>query len=87
MSNRIDDLEDIINVLVDMLNNFVSKEQIKLQLRKYHYCFDCMNHYRSCKCGESNSESDSDSNNESEYSDKEPDDNYTSSSVSDNNSD
>jgi hypothetical protein len=71
MSNRIEDLEDIIKVLVDMLNNFVPKEEIKLQLRKYHYCFDCMNHYRGCRCDESN---------ESESS--EVDDNYTSSEAS-----
>ncbi len=75
MEPRIDDLEDIITILIYMLeNNNVSKDDIKLELKKYHYCFDCVNHYRSCKCGEdlsSNSENSSDS--------ESVDDNYTSS--------
>ncbi len=75
---RIEDLEDIIKILIYMLkNNNVSTDNIKLELRKNHYCYDCMNHYRGCKCGE---ELDSDNNSKSDV----VDDNYTSSSYSDN---
>uniref|UniRef100_A0A6C0HVJ3 Uncharacterized protein n=1 Tax=viral metagenome TaxID=1070528 RepID=A0A6C0HVJ3_9ZZZZ len=67
MNRDMEDLEDIIRILIDMLIiNNVSKETIILELRKYHYCFDCRNHFRGCKCNES-SESDN------------IDDNYTSS--------
>ncbi len=55
--NRIEDLEDIIKVLINMLeNNNISKDNIKLELRKYHYCVDCCNHFRGCKCGEEEDE-------------------------------
>lgn len=68
MNKDIEDLRDIIKILTDMLIiNNVSHEDITLALRKYHYCINCYNHYRQCKCGESTEES-------SEY-----DDNYTSS--------
>ena len=68
----IQDLEDIIKILVDMLlTNNISKEEITLKLRIYHYCFDCYNHFRNCKCGESSSDV------------SEIDDNYTSSIYSD----
>jgi hypothetical protein len=54
MNKDIEDLEDIVRILIDMLiNNNVSKETIVLELRKYHYCFDCRNHFRGCKCNES----------------------------------
>ncbi len=69
--NRIEDLEDIIKILVSILErNNVSKEIIKSELRKYHYCYDCMNHYRGCRCGD-----ESESNISSSV-----DDDYTSSS-------
>ncbi len=71
MNRDLEDLEDIIRILIDMLiTNNVSKETIILELRKYHYCFDCRNHYKGCKCNESS---------ESEN----VDDNYTSSIYSD----
>ncbi len=71
MNRDIEDLEDIIRILIDMLIiNNISKDNIILELRKYHYCFNCRNHYRGCKCNES-SESDN------------IDDNYTSSIYSD----
>ncbi len=58
--NRIEDLEDIIKILVNMLErNNISKDVIRLELRTYHYCSDCMNHYRGCKCDEESSESSS----------------------------
>ncbi len=67
MNRDLEDLEDIIRILIDMLIiNNVSKETIILELRKYHYCFDCRNHFRGCKCNESS---------ESDY----VDDDYTSS--------
>ena len=67
MNRDLEDLEDITRILIDMLIiNNVSKETIILELRKYHYCFDCRNHFRGCKCNESS---------ESEYTY----DNYTSS--------
>jgi hypothetical protein len=73
--SRIEDLEDIIKILVSMLEkNNVSKEIIKLELRIYHYCSDCMNHYRGCKCNENHSENHSDNSSIN--------DNYTSSSCS-----
>jgi hypothetical protein len=76
---RIEDLEDIIKILINMLeNNNISKDDIKLELRKYHYCFDCINHFRGCKCGEEDNEETSD--NESII-----DDNYTSSECSNSN--
>ena len=76
--NRIEDLEDIIKILVSMLEkNNVSKEIIKLELRIYHYCSDCMNHYRGCKCSDNNSDNHSDISS--------IDDNYTSSSCSNEN--
>ena len=75
--NRIEDLEDIIKVLINMLeNNNVSKDDIKIELRKYHYCFDCVNHFRGCKCGEEEKDE------TSEY--ESIDDNYTSSECSNN---
>ncbi len=71
MNKDIEDLEDIVRILIDMLiDNNVSKETIVLELRKYHYCFDCRNHFRGCKCGESSEE------------DTSKDTNYTSSEVS-----
>ena len=78
--NRIEDLEDIIKILVSMLeNNNVSKNDIKFELRKYHYCFDCNNHFRGCKCGESE-----DDNSKSDYEScsLSIDDNYISSECS-----
>jgi len=73
MESRIDDLEDIIKILINLLKiNKLTDYFIKLELRKYHYCYDCMNHFRSCKCGEKSSD-DSDNDDES------VDDNYTSS--------
>ena len=70
MNKDIEDLEDIVRILIDMLiNNNVSKETIVLELRKYHYCFDCRNHFRGCKCDESSKLSEESEN----------DDNYTSS--------
>jgi hypothetical protein len=77
--NRIEDLEDIIKILVCMLErNNVSEENIRLELRLFHYCYDCINHYRCCKCDEL-------SNNSSDVSTEQSiDDNYTSSPDSDN---
>lgn len=75
MQSRIDDLEDIIKILINMLEDKVPKDIIKLELRKYHYCFDCKNHYRGCRCGEDTA---------SEYEFLELNDNYTSSEYSDN---
>ncbi len=84
LESRIEDLEDIIRILINTLENKdVSIEEIKLLLRTYHYCYDCMNHYRVCKCGES---SDNDDTCESSESSESIDDKYTSSecnSVSD----
>ncbi len=75
MNKDIEDLEDIVRILIDMLiNNNVSKETIVLELRKYHYCFNCRNHFRGCKCDESSEES-------------ENSDDYTSSIYSEANSD
>lgn len=80
--DRITDLEDIIKILIYMLeNNNVSKDIIKLELRKYHYCYDCYNHYRGCKCGD---ELDNNSDNSDNNSDNSSvDDNYTSSEYDD----
>ncbi len=67
----IEDLQDIIKILIYMLeSNNISKEIIKLELRKYHYCLDCINHYRNCKCDDTSDTSS-------------VDDNYTSSSYDD----
>ena len=67
---NIEDLEDIIRILIDMLiNNNVSKEEITLKLREYHYCFDCKNHYRGCKCNEESSDEIDDNYSSSIYSD------------------
>lgn len=72
MIEDIEDLKDIIKILIYMLEkNNISKDTIKLELRQYHYCFDCINHYRSCKCGES------------EIDTGDTDDNYTSSEYND----
>jgi hypothetical protein len=74
--NRIEDLEDIIKILVSMLErNNVSKDIIRLELRTYHYCYDCMNHYRGCKCDEEYISSNDSSSLTESY-----DDSYTSSS-------
>ncbi len=79
MQSRIDDLEDIIKILISMLeNNNISKDIIKFELRKHHYCFDCNNHFRGCKCGEDND------NSEYDTSSIELDEDYTSSICSDN---
>ncbi len=76
--NRIEDLEDIIKILISMLErNNVSKDKIKLELRMYHYCYDCMNHYRGCKCNE-----DTISSNDSSSITQSYNDSYTSSSQS-----
>ncbi len=86
--NRIEDLEDIIKILVSMLEkNNVSKEIIKLELRIYHYCSDCMNHYRGCKCNNSDNHSDnhSDNNSDNNSENNSINDNYTSSSCSNDN--
>jgi hypothetical protein len=73
LEGRIEDLEDIIKILIDLLKiNKLTPDFIKSELRQYHYCYDCMNHFRSCKCGEDSSDSES------------VDDNYTSSEYSDN---
>ena len=78
LESRIEDLEDIIKILIYMLeNNNVSKDIIKLELRKHHYCSDCYNHYRGCKCDEILDNSDNSDNSDSEI-----DDNYTSSECS-----
>ncbi len=73
MNKDIEDLEDIIRILIDMLIiNNVPKDTIILELRKYHYCFDCRNHFRGCKCGEtSESESINDDYTSSIYSEEE----------------
>ena len=84
LEGRIEDLEDIIKILIDLLKmNKLTHDFIKLELRQYHYCYDCMNHFRSCKCGEDTSNTNqndinSDSNSSS------VNDNYTSSEYSDN---
>jgi hypothetical protein len=76
-NSRIEDLEDIIKILINILeNNNVSKDNIKFELRKYHYCFDCNNHFRGCKCGEEDVKSEYESCSIS------IDDNYTSSEYS-----
>ena len=78
LEGRIEDLEDIIKILINLLKiNKLTPAFIKSELRQYHYCYDCMNHFRSCKCGEekySNNDSNSDS----------VDDDYISSEYSDN---
>ncbi len=80
--DRIEDLEDIIKILINLLKiNNLTPEFIKLELRQYHYCYDCINHFKSCKCGEEQS---SDSNNIDSDS---IDDNYTSSEYSDDDDD
>jgi hypothetical protein len=77
MNRDLEDLEDIIRILIDMLIiNNVSKETIILELRKYHYCFDCKNHFRGCKCNES-SESDYDIDNYTSSIYSEEDDNQS----------
>ena len=77
LEGRIEDLEDIIKILIDLLKmNKLTPDFIKLELRQYHYCYDCMNHFRSCKCGEEISSNNSDSNSDS------IDDNYISSEYS-----
>jgi len=77
MNRDLEDLEDIIRILIDMLIiNNVSKETIILELRKYHYCFDCRNHFRGCKCNES-SESDYDIDNYTSSIYSEEDDNQS----------
>ena len=77
MNRDMEDLEDIIRILIDMLIiNNVSKETIILELRKYHYCFDCRNHFRGCKCNES-SESDYDIDNYTSSIYSEEDDNQS----------
>ncbi len=79
LEDRIEDLEDIIKILINLLKiNNLTPEFIKLELRQYHYCYDCINHFRSCKCGE---EISSDSNSDN------VDDNYISSEYSDNDED
>ena len=81
MDSRIDDLEDIIKILIDLLKmTKLTPFFIKLELRKYHYCYDCMNHFRSCKCGE---DSTNDSDNKNDIDSESVDDNYTSSEYSD----
>jgi hypothetical protein len=64
-------LESIINLLIDMLSNNLSNDEIALTLRRYHYCFYCRHHFRQCTCNESSSDTDT-------Y----IDDNYESSSCS-----
>ena len=77
MNRDLEDLEDIIRILIDMLIiNNISKETIILELRKYHYCFDCRNHFRGCKCNES-SESDYDIDNYTSSIYSEEDDNQS----------
>ncbi len=72
MNKDIKDLEDIIKILIDMLvSNNVSKETIILELRKYHYCFDCRNHFKCCKCGEESSDNYDDNYTSSIYSEEE----------------
>ena len=82
LEGKIEDLEDIIKILIDLLKmNKLTNDFIKLELRQYHYCYDCMNHFRSCKCGEdSDNHSDNDNQNDNDDS---VDDNYTSSEYSD----
>ncbi len=67
----VEDLEDIVKILIDMLiNTNISKDEIILTLRKYHYCFDCRNHFRNCTCNNKNTSEDSESNDDytsSEY--------------------
>jgi hypothetical protein len=73
--NRIEDLEDIVKILVCMLErNNISEDNIRLELRIFHYCYDCMNHYRGCKCSEISSNSEDESSQSDSY-----DDDYTSS--------
>lgn len=51
MNKNTEDLEDIIKLLVDILENKnISREYIRMQLREYHYCFDCMQHFNRCSC-------------------------------------
>ena len=82
---RIEDLEDIIKILIDLLKmNKLTPYFIKLELRKYHYCYDCMNHFRSCKCGEETSSNSSNSSNSNNNIDSASvDDTYTSSECED----
>jgi hypothetical protein len=81
LEGRIEDLEDIIKILIDLLKmNKLTHDFIKLELRQYHYCYDCMNHFRSCKCGEDTSSISSNNDSSSDS----VDDNYTSSEYSDN---
>ncbi len=82
--DRITDLEDIIKILIYMLeNNNVSKDIIKLELRKYHYCYDCYNHYRGCKCGEEVDNNLDNSDNSDSSDNSSVDDTYTSSEYDD----
>ena len=83
LEGRIEDLEDIIKILIDLLKmNKLTPDFIKLELRQYHYCYDCMNHFRSCKCGEEIS-----SNNSVSNSDSIDDDDYISSEYSESEAD
>jgi hypothetical protein len=81
LEGRIEDLEDIIKILINLLKiNKFTPDFIKLELRHYHYCYDCMNHFRSCKCEE-------DTNNNINNMDNIIDDNYTSSEYDDDDDD
>ena len=86
LEGRIEDLEDIIKILINLLKiNKFTPDFIKLELRHYHYCYDCMNHFRSCKCEE-------DTNNTNNINninnmDNIIDDNYTSSEYDDDDDD
>ena len=79
LEGRIEDLEDIIKILIDLLKiNKLTPDFIKSELRQYHYCYDCMNHFRSCKCGEDSS-NDSSNDLDNHSGSESVDDNYTSS--------
>jgi hypothetical protein len=51
-------LESIINLLIDMLSDNYSTDELSLILRRYHYCFNCRHHFRQCTCDESSTDTD-----------------------------
>ncbi len=67
MNSLVEYLENIINLLIDMLTNNYSTDELTLTLRRHHYCFNCRHHYRLCICNDSSSDTDTyiDSNYES----------------------
>ncbi len=44
-------MEDIIKLLIDLLDNVnIKYDVVTLKLREFHYCIECMQHFKGCKC-------------------------------------